>query len=202
MDIETIAIGILIYTFGEKMELSTMIDLETLATTPDAVILQIAAVKFDPFDDYLTRGVGLADLQTLDIMVDVDSQPDRNVNPETLDWWAQQDPQVQERIFSPDNRVAFKDALMTLHRFVWNSSGRIWCQGTSFYISILEHAYRAIDHPYPWRYWQAMDVRTVMNLYRVPMPPATHDAMEDCFRQIIGLQKALKGLDVKAFVNR
>jgi exodeoxyribonuclease VIII len=201
MDIETIAIGILIYTFGEKMELSTMIDLETLATTPDAVILQIAAVKFDPFDDYLTRGVGLADLQTLDIMVDVDSQPDRNVNPETLDWWAQQDPQVQERIFSPDNRVAFKDALMTLHRFVWNSSGRIWCQGTSFDISILEHAYRAIDHPYPWRYWQARDSRTLLDLVAVNLPVATHDAVADCYRQATGVQQALATLGVTKFVR-
>ncbi len=183
------------------MELSTMIDLETLATTPDAVILQIAAVKFDPFDDYLTRGVGLADLQTLDIMVDVDSQPDRNVNPETLDWWAQQDPQVQERIFSPDNRVAFKDALMTLHRFVWNSSGRIWCQGTSFDISILEHAYRAIDHPYPWRYWQARDGRTLLDLVAVNLPVATHDAVADCYRQATGVQQALATLGVTKFVR-
>ena len=31
-----------------------MIDLETLATSPDAAILTIGAVKFDPFGDELT----------------------------------------------------------------------------------------------------------------------------------------------------
>jgi len=34
-----------------------MIDLETLGTTPDSVIVSIAAVKFDPFEDYQERGV-------------------------------------------------------------------------------------------------------------------------------------------------
>jgi hypothetical protein len=185
------------------MEFSTMIDIETLATDPDAVIVSIAAVKFDPFDDYRQKGVTVGDLPGFNMLIDIDSQPDRKISDSTLNWWSQQDPVVQESIFGESHpRHTLTEGLEALHKFIWNSGGRVWAQGTHFDIAILEHAYRSINRAYPWQYWQAMDVRTVMNLYRVPMPPATHDAMEDCFRQIIGLQKALKGLDVKAFVNR
>ena len=183
------------------MPLDTMIDLETLSATPDAVILQIAAVKFDPFDDYLERGVGTAELPCLNLLVDVDTQPGRNVSESSMQWWSQQDPQIQDRVFAAQGRVAFADAMQQTHRFIWNSSGRIWAQGTSFDISILEHAYRSLDQPYPWQYWQARDARTVMDLCRVDLPPATHDAVEDCFRQIVGVQKALLRLGVTRFIR-
>lgn len=183
------------------MPLDTMIDLETMSATPDAVILQIAAVKFDPFDDYLERGIGASELLQLNLLVDVDSQTGRNINESTMQWWAQQDPQIQDRVFAAQGRVAFADAMQQTHRFIWNSSGRIWAQGTSFDISILEHAYRSLDQPYPWSYWQARDSRTLLDLVAVDLPPATHDAVEDCFRQIVGVQKALRRLSVTRFVR-
>lgn len=183
------------------MPLDTMIDLETLSATPDAVILQIAAVKFDPFDDYLERDISLSELPQLNLLVDLDSQPDRNINESTMQWWAQRDSEIQDRVFAAQGRVAFADAMQQTHRFIWNSSGRIWAQGTSFDISILEHAYRSLDQPYPWQYWQARDSRTLLDLVAVNLPPATHDALADCFRQIVGVQQALRRLGVSKFIR-
>lgn len=182
------------------MPLDTMIDLETMSVTPDAVILQIAAVKFDPFDDYLEQGITVQDLPFLNVLVDVDSQTDRNINESTMQWWVQQDAQVQDRVFATQGRVSFAEAMQQTHRFIWNS-GRIWSQGLSFDISILEHAYRSLDQPYPWAYWQTRDSRTLLDLVAVNLPPATHDAVEDCFRQIVGVQKALAALGVTRFIR-
>ena len=68
--------------------LDTMIDLETLGSTPDSVILSIAAVKFDPFDDYQDRGITPDQLPTLNILVDIDSQTDRRIDESTVAWWS------------------------------------------------------------------------------------------------------------------
>lgn len=182
--------------------IDTMIDIETLATEPGAVILSIAAVKFDPFDDYLKKGTRLGDLPTLNLLVDIDSQQDRVINNDTVDWWSKQSDVVQESIFGPDHvRFTLGEALDQLHKFFWNSGGRIWAQGTQFDITILEHAYRSVDRTPPWQYWQARDSRTLLDLVAVDLPPATHDAVEDCYRQIVGVQKALFHLGVEKFIR-
>lgn len=202
MDIKAIAIGIFIYTFGEKMEFSTMLDIETLATDPDAVIVSIAAVKFDPFDDYRQKGVTVGDLPGFNILIDLDSQADRKINEQTVQWWSRQDPVVQESIFGESHpRYTLTEGLEKLHKFVWNSGGRVWAQGAQFDISILEHAYRSVNRAYPWQYWSVRDSRTLLDLVPVNLPSATHDAMEDCYRQIVGVQQALAQLGVEKFVR-
>ena len=178
-----------------------MIDLETLGTTPDSVIVSIAAVKFDPFDDYQTCGVTADQLPTLNILVDIDCQTDRRIDENTVIWWSQQDPLVQETVFSPIGRVSFADALDQLQRFIWNTGGRVWAQGTQFDIAMLEHAYRSVNRAYPWRYSQARDSRTLLDLVAVSLPNATHDAAADCWRQIIGVQQALAALGIQRFVR-
>ena len=178
-----------------------MIDIESLATQPDAVILGIAAVKFNPFDDYAERGIEVAELPQLNLLLEIDSQPDRHVDPTTVDWWGKQDPVVQDSIFGDHARVSFTEALDQLHRFIWNSGGRVWAQGTQFDIAVLEHAYRSVARAYPWQYWQARDSRTLLDLVRVDLPVATHDAVADCYRQIVGVQKALGVLGVTKFVR-
>lgn len=180
--------------------LDVMIDTETLATTPDAMILQIAAVKFDPFDDYLERGITVADLPQLNLWLDLESQPDRQLSESTLEWWSKQDPAIQAQVFGDKNRVAFSEAIQQTHQFIWNT-GRIWAQGIQFDISLLENAYRSLDMPYSWSYWQARDSRTLLDLVSVNLPAATHNAIDDCFRQVVGVQKALAALGVTRFVR-
>ena len=59
-----------------------MIDMETLSTNPDCVILTIGAVRFDPM------GTGVA--EKLELRPEIDSQTeefDIHINPDTLRWW-------------------------------------------------------------------------------------------------------------------
>lgn len=182
--------------------LDTMVDIETLATDLNAVILSIAAVKFDPFDDYLKKGTKPGDLPTLNILVDIESQPNRTINENTVDWWGKQSEPVRESIFGVNHpRYTLEEALDQLHKFYWNSGGRIWAQGIQFDIAMLEHAYQTTNRTQPWLYWQVRDSRTLLDLVSVSLPPATHDAAEDCFRQIVGVQKALATLGVNKFIR-
>ena len=79
-----------------------MIDLETLATTPEATVLTIGACKFDP------NGNTIDD--TLYMRVEIDSQ-DRDIDPNTLEWWSKQDKQIQEEAFSDADRIPLQQVM-------------------------------------------------------------------------------------------
>lgn len=181
-----------------------MLDLETLATTPNCVILTIGAVKFDPFVDYLKEKTTLKDLETFYAKITLESQPDRHIDESTVEWWSKQNAAAQEEAFGEAGRIPLNDALEGLHKFVWQSS-RTWCQGPSFDIPILEHAYREYGKPTPWNYSQTRDSRTICDLVPVDMPAelqiTTHNALEDCYKQIINVQQVLSKFGVERFVR-
>ena len=74
-----------------------MIDLETLSTNPNATILTVGGVKFDPHTQMKPYG-------DLYFRVDVDSQTKlgRDVQQETLDWWATQPKEIMEEALAMD----------------------------------------------------------------------------------------------------
>ena len=83
-----------------------MLDLETLATTPDAAVLTIGACKFDPKKSDVES--------TFYERISLESQEsyDRVINEDTLAWWSKQDKQIQEDAFGEGNdRIDLKDAM-------------------------------------------------------------------------------------------
>jgi exodeoxyribonuclease VIII len=170
-----------------------MIDIETVGTGPEACILTIAAQAFDPL------GTGYYPHKFY-ARIDPDSQPDRNIEQGTIDWWATQPPEAQEEAFGLDNRIPLDTALEELGRLIWKSK-RIWAQGPTFDMNILEHAYKSFGRPLPWKYYIVRDSRTVFSLWPdMPKPPTSHHALEDCRRQIELLQTTLKHLNIKELV--
>lgn len=169
--------------------MAVMIDIEGLATGPDTMILTIAAQEFDPFAD----GVGERHFYA---RIDTESQPDRRIDENTLEWWTTQ-PYAQEEAFNPENRIALKDALEQLTKLVWQR-GHVWANGPTYDMNILEHAYKSYGMPIPWQYYQVRDCRTVYSLCDDLVKPVTsHHALEDCKRQILMLQDAIRKLNVK-----
>lgn len=167
-----------------------MIDTEGLGTGPETTLLTLAAQEFDPFDPdrpgrhYYAR-------------ITLESQENRRIEQTTLDWWAQQDPRVREEAFAEDNRLPLRQVLEEFHRLAWHAD-RIWAQGPTYDITILEHCYRSFDMPTPWRYYKVRDSRTVLALWPdVPKPETTHHALEDCRRQITMLQATLRHLGIR-----
>ena len=64
-----------------------MIDIESLDTGPDCVILTIGAVLFDP------KGVGI--IEQLELRPTIEDQTElynRTINDDTLRWWSEQSP--------------------------------------------------------------------------------------------------------------
>ena len=169
--------------------MDVMIDIETVGTGPDACILTIAAQTFDPTalgylpKDYYAR-------------VDIDSQPNREVDDATVEWWATQPQAAQDEAFGEEGRIPLKQALEELSKLCFHCN-LTWANGTTFDMVILENAYKQEQLPLPWRFWNVRDARTVYSLYPdLPKPKASHHALEDCKRQIDLLQQTLQHLGV------
>jgi 3' exoribonuclease, RNase T-like len=176
-----------------------MIDLETLSTKANATIVSIAAVRFDSFKNYLRTKTKVSDLESINLLINIDDQ-NRDIDPNTVEWWGQQDQVIVERVFAEKNRMSLANGLKRLAEFTWNPR-RVWCQGTDFDVSILRHAYEENNMKLPWEYWKSRDSRTILDIVEVELERTTHDPLEDCFRQIIGVQVAFEKLGILKFIR-
>ena len=171
-----------------------LIDIETLATTPEATILTIGAQGFDPFSDKLTDATYYKRLI-------LDSQPTRDINDNTVEWWSKQGEAAQEEAFGEgDDRVDIKIALEELSKLAFKHK-RVWANGILFDYGILENAMRQYSVNVPWQFWNVCDARTVYKM--VPGLGSAgqtndHNALADCVNQIDMLQQAFKTLGVKS----
>lgn len=163
-----------------------MIDIETLGTRHDAVILTIGAVKFDPAS-FADPGPGLY------LRPDVQKQMEigREVNEDTLRWWETQAEDVREEALSDDDRVDVIECTKEINRFLVGVNN-IWAQGPAFDFVILESFYRDLGIPTPWNFWQVRDSRTLFGVHGDPREKnkdGLHNALEDCVSQAQGVQQ-------------
>ncbi len=171
-----------------------MIDLETLSTNPNAIILTIGGVKFDPYT--------IAEpSQGMYFRVDVDKQTSmgRDVMQDTVDWWSKQPKEISDEAFSDDNRESLDDMIKKINKFSVGVDV-FWCQGPLFDYAILQDIYKQLGYPVPWQYWQIRDSRTLFSL--VPKDPnekrtGLHNALEDCYFQAKKVQRVYKQLGIK-----
>ena len=160
-----------------------MVDMETLAVSPNAVVLSLGAVHFDPFEDTLG--------ETIYYKINLDDQDalGREIDPNTVEWWGKQDPAIMEEAFSETDRISLTDAVNQFHKFAWGCDA-FWSHGATFDLVILESLYRQVGKPLPWSYWQLRDTRTLFDLGFDPAMPkeGKHDALQDALRQAVGVQ--------------
>ena len=163
-----------------------MLDIETLATTPDAVVMSVGVVKFDPH-------TGTPYNKTL-WRPDIDEQTarDRHISDSTLEWWAKQQDHIQEDAFSDQGRIPVTEFMKKLNRYCVGMD-KIWCQGPQFDMLILENLYIQWGHHFGWQFWQVMDCRTLFQLMPVDPRKAIqqdlHSADADAYYQAIGVQQ-------------
>ena len=171
-----------------------MIDLETLSTNPNATVLTVGGVKFDPY-------TAINPYQELYFRVDVDSQTKvgRDVMPETLDWWATQAEDIREEALGDNNRISLDDMIKSINK--WSVGVDVfWCQGPLFDYAILQNLYKNIKKPCPWNFWQIRDSRTVFSMMpsdpRKAIQEEMHNALADCYYQAKCIQSTYKHFGV------
>lgn len=165
-------------------DIHVSLDLETLSTRPDAVILSIGAAAM--VDGELTTFVTFCGIP----------QDDRHVEPATIDWWMKQGDlwhQTQDRAALAPSLESGLNNLQTWLTSLGTDDDRIfvWGNGANFDLAILEHAYKSLDRQPPWAYWATRDLRTLKHLaeekgiFKKPERVGTHhDAVDDAVFQL------------------
>lgn len=170
-----------------------MVDLETMAVSPNAVVLSLGAVHFNPW------GNGYGDKLYFKIDLDDQDKLGREIDPNTLDWWSKQDPKIMEEAFSSDDRIPVTQAIELFHKFAWGCDA-FWSHGATFDLVIIENLYRQLKKPVPWQYWQLRDTRTLFDLGFDPDMPkdSKHDALQDAIRQSVGVQNIFAKMKIRS----
>jgi hypothetical protein len=120
----------------------------------------------------------------------------RTVSEHTIRWWLQQDDAARQAL--EGESVSLRGALVALTKFyIARDCGRLWANGPSFDVSILDHAF-AHDGMLtaPWKYNAARDMRTIRDLvppdFGDDIPLATaHNALDDAVWQARYVRAAL-----------
>ncbi|EFA1760773.1 exonuclease [Escherichia coli] len=134
-----------------------MIDLETMGKNPDAPIISIGAIFFDPqTGDMGPEFSKTIDLETAGGVIDRD----------TIKWWLKQSREAQSAILTDE--IPLDDALLQLREFIDENSGeffvQVWGNGANFDNVILRRSYERQGISCPWRYTNDRDVRTIVAL--------------------------------------
>ena len=179
------------------MAIHAMVDIETIGTKSDAVVLTVGGVKFDPFSDVEPHSEFLMALD-----IDEQTPKGRIVDEGTLEWWGKQDSHIVEEAFSTHNRVAIDDFCKSFTKWLVGVDIK-WAQGPRFDYGILEHLFEQFGHHKNWFYWQEADSRTLFNL--MPRDPRKnlqgeqvdhHSALADAYVQAKAVQKCFKHFQV------
>ncbi len=143
-----------------------MIDIETLGTGNDSLILSIGAVEFN-----LKAGVlGAEFSQRLDVK---SSQAfGAKLDATTVMWWMQQSAEARGAIGNGKGMM-LAEGLDALSRYLYLMAPfsdmtllNVWGNGSTFDISILEDAYRMTGLKEPWGFRNVRDMRTMVDVCR------------------------------------
>lgn len=167
-----------------------MVDLETLSTRANSTIVSIGATKFK-----------LDGQPEQEFYINVDAASCKakglHISKDTVAWWQKQKPEALKALMI--DPVDIEDALEAFTQFIGNDQVMIWGNGASFDVTILEEAYEACGiSNYPWKHWNIMCFRTVMNLMgirnsdiRAADNDLHHHALDDAKSQANTLRKIL-----------
>ncbi|HIB3066973.1 TPA: 3'-5' exoribonuclease domain-containing protein, partial [Escherichia coli] len=144
-------------TSTSRAGIHLMIDLETMGKNPDAPIISIGAIFFDPQTGEMGPEFSKTiDLETAGGVIDRD----------TIKWWLKQSREAQSAILTDE--IPLDDALLQLREFIDENSGeffvQVWGNGATFDNVILRRSYERQGIPCPWRYTNDRDVRTMVAL--------------------------------------
>ncbi|EEZ4151803.1 exonuclease, partial [Escherichia coli] len=129
-------------TSTSRAGIHLMIDLETMGKNPDAPIISIGAIFFDPQTGEMGPEFSKTiDLETAGGVIDRD----------TIKWWLKQSREAQSAILTDE--IPLDDALLQLREFIDENSGeffvQVWGNGATFDNVILRRSYERQGIPCP-----------------------------------------------------
>lgn len=178
---------------NENNKMNVMIDLETLGTGVDTMILTLAAVEFNLTTEHTS---------SFYFKVDIDSYKSYgnrfSLDAATLTWWMTEAPAEARLEAFSGSRMSLETIMNNfIQWFSTRKQAKVWSHGSSFDISILSHTLSVLKMEIPWSFWNIRDTRTIYDVANInfksvigPQKFPVHHALGDCYRQIEGVRKA------------
>lgn len=148
-----------------------VVDIETLSTEPNAVVLALAIVPFT-FEDHTYFSTLLT--QGLMVKFKVEEQVKvhrRHIEESTVSWWKEQQKKIRDIIVKPSpSDVTIRDGLSEFNQFVLGISGfskeksYVWSRGNDFDFPIIKTLFRDANISLPYNHWKIRDVRTAIDI--------------------------------------
>lgn len=169
-----------------------MVDMETMGNSPDAPIVSIGAVFFDPSTG--NTGAEFYQVVSLESSISFGMKPDAS----TIQWWLKQSSEARSAILV-DEAMGLLEILELLADFIAENAAngshtvQLWGNGCSFDNVILRRAYALTDTPFTVPYWNDRDVRTMVELgksvginprFDIPFEGEMHNALSDARHQV------------------
>ncbi|EMQ2227976.1 3'-5' exoribonuclease [Citrobacter freundii] len=169
-----------------------MVDMETMGNSPDAPIVSIGAVFFDPSTG--NTGAEFYRVVSLESSMSFGMKPDAS----TIQWWLKQSSEARSAILV-DEAMGLLETLELLADFIAENAAngshtvQMWGNGCSFDNVILRRAYALTDTPFAVPFWNDRDVRTMVELgksvginprYDIPFEGDMHNALSDARHQV------------------
>ncbi|MHB9319077.1 3'-5' exoribonuclease domain-containing protein [Phytobacter diazotrophicus] len=169
-----------------------MVDLETMGNNPEAPIIAICAVFFDPRTG--KTGPEFYQIVSLESAMEFGAKPDAA----TIIWWMKQSAEARAAITGGD-AISLMDAIDNLDEFIHTNSAngikyvQLWGNGSSFDNVILRRAYEQVGAELSVPFWNDRDVRTIVELgkvvginprYQIPFDGDMHNALADARHQV------------------
>ncbi|HED2371668.1 TPA: 3'-5' exoribonuclease [Citrobacter freundii] len=169
-----------------------MVDMETMGNSPDAPIVSIGAVFFDPSTG--NTGAEFYQVVSLESSMSFGMKPDAS----TIQWWLKQSSEARSAILV-DEAMGLRESLELLADFIAENAAngshtvQLWGNGCSFDNVILRRAYALTDTPFAVPFWNDRDVRTMVELgksvginprFDIPFEGEMHNALSDARHQV------------------
>lgn len=173
-----------------------MLDLETLATDSNALILSVSAVEFE-----IETGKIVSEFyESLDILEQL-LKKNTVVSIDTIKWWQEQDDKAKQFLSGKSASLPAWSFFEEFNKWIGDPANvYIWGNGAGFDCVILRNMYSRFDVRFPLPYYADMDVRTITHLvgYKTlqeavgPFNGIKHYGIDDCKHQISMVVAGLK----------
>lgn len=175
-----------------------VVDLETLSTQPNALVLSIGAVALTKFGVPVESGSFYVALKQ------AEQGAVRHIQQSTMDWWEKQSIEAQQAAYKPTVCTSFvEDALNGFSDWIESIADPkqvlVWGNGCSFDNVILASLYDDWHLERPWSFWNDRDMRTITGLMPIvkmlPFEGVKHHALHDAKHEASQLSYAIQKLD-------
>lgn len=167
-----------------------MIDIEALGKNNKAPVVTVGAVFFDPIKNKI--GPKFYERITLESAMEAGAIPDAS----TIIYWLDKPDAARQQIIGATQHIAVAlrmfNAWLIEHSISMRNL-RVWANGPTYDIVILESAFRMLGFEPPWEYYRVRCVRTAVEFgrwddfnpkYDMPFEGTPHHAADDALHQV------------------